>query len=123
MDRYSAVFKALSDKTRLRIMAVLCAAKKELCICEIMDVLGLAQYNVSKHVRELKIAGLVREKRAGRFVFYSLCAPEDDFHRYVLQAVSAMKDNEIAGDTVRLRKRLQQGRIAATRLEKGCCND
>ena len=63
------IFKSLSDSTRVRILRLLLEADCELCICEIMDSLNLAQYNVSKHAKELKSAGILKEMRSGRFVF------------------------------------------------------
>lgn len=106
MKEFENVFKALSDGSRLRIMLVLRKAKKELCICEIMDALGMAQYHVSRHVKELRIAGLVRERKEGRFVYYSIAVPDDCFHRRVMDALGAL-DAVVAGeDTKRLKKRL-----------------
>lgn len=100
------IFKALSDKTRLRIIRLLQYAGHELCICEIMDSLELAQYNVSKHMRELKAAGLVRERREGKFVMYSLAGSGNDSGKLVLRAVKTISDETVKADIVRLNKRL-----------------
>lgn len=123
MEKFTDVFRALSDKTRLRILQILISVKKELCICEIMDSLQLAQYNVSKHIRELKIAGLVKERKEGRFVFYSIVEPKNTFHKNILQTLKAIpKNNE---DIKRLKKRLVlriNGKIVVGCLpNKGCC--
>ena len=106
MDAPVNILKALSDKTRLRIVLALLHGKRELCICEIMDVLELAQYNVSRHVRELKIAGLVRERKEGKFVFYALIRPRDDFHAFLLKALESLDAGNTAEDARRLHKRL-----------------
>ncbi len=66
MDKYIRYFRALADRTRLRIIYLLVRADKELCICEIEKCLNIAQYNVSRHARELKIAGLIKEKKTGK---------------------------------------------------------
>jgi len=104
MEKFTDVFRALSDKTRLRILHLFTFSKKELCICEIMDSLKLAQYNISKHIRELKLTGLVKERKEGRFVFYSIVEPKNAFHRNILQTLKAIpKNNE---DIERLTKRV-----------------
>jgi ArsR family transcriptional regulator, arsenate/arsenite/antimonite-responsive transcriptional repressor len=107
VDGLVNTFKALSDSTRLRIMFVLLQARGELCICEIMDALALAQYNVSRHMKELKIAGLVRERRQGRFVFYALRKPDTRVNGLLLKALDSAPDRAaFVDDSRRLRKRL-----------------
>lgn len=64
----AARFKALSDETRLRMMGLL--LEKELCVCEVMDILEMNQSRVSRHMGILKRAGLVVERRDRRWVFY-----------------------------------------------------
>lgn len=62
--------KALSDETRLRIMALL--FQKGMCVCEICDVIGESQPKVSRHLAKLRDAGLVRDERQSQWVFYYL---------------------------------------------------
>lgn len=62
LEEYTRVFKALSDKTRLRIINLFLRSGQDLCVCEIIDSLNESQYNVSKHLKELKYAGLTKEK-------------------------------------------------------------
>jgi len=64
------VFKALSDKTRVRIMALL--FEGDLCVCEVMDALGMTQSRVSRHLGILKQAGLIGEERKGKWVVYKV---------------------------------------------------
>lgn len=64
------VYKALADKTRLHMLALL--AKDELCVCELVAVLEMSQPSVSQHLRKLKQAGLVKERKTAQWVFYSL---------------------------------------------------
>ncbi len=61
--------KALSDGTRLRIFKLV--ERRELCVCQIVPAIGLSQPTVSIHLAKLKGAGLVRERRAGQWSFYS----------------------------------------------------
>jgi len=63
-------FHALSDETRLEIVAMLSSGER--CVCELMDALDVAQSRLSFHLRVLKEAGLVMDRKDGRWVHYSL---------------------------------------------------
>jgi ArsR family transcriptional regulator len=63
-------FKALSDETRLEILRLL--SRGERCVCELTDALDAAQSRLSFHLKVLKNAGLVRDRREGRWSYYSL---------------------------------------------------
>jgi ArsR family transcriptional regulator len=68
-QRSAALFHALSDEKRLRILALL--AGGELCVCELTEALDLSQSLLSFHLRTLKDAGLVADRREGRWIYYS----------------------------------------------------
>ncbi|NIO49772.1 MAG: metalloregulator ArsR/SmtB family transcription factor [Candidatus Aminicenantes bacterium] len=70
MKNYLRVFKALSDKSRLRIMKML--EVEPMCVCEITDVLNLAPSTVSKHLSLLHEAELIEDRKEARWVNYSL---------------------------------------------------
>lgn len=70
----ASLFAALSDPTRLRIVAAIRA--RELCVCDVAAALGLSESAVSHQLRLLREIGLVRPRRAGRLVYYAL----DDEH-------------------------------------------
>ncbi|MHC4873107.1 MAG: ArsR/SmtB family transcription factor [Planctomycetota bacterium] len=70
MDEIIAVNKALSDGNRVRVLAVL--QDGELCACNVIDLLGLAQSTVSKHMGLLVNAGLVKVRKDGRWMHYRL---------------------------------------------------
>ncbi len=70
MRDHLKVFKALSDKNRLRIMKML--EVRPMCVCEITAVLNLAPSTVSKHLSLLREAELVEETKDGKWVNYSL---------------------------------------------------
>jgi ArsR family transcriptional regulator len=106
MEDFVGLFKALSDKMRLRIMWVLCKANQELCVCEIMDSLKESQYNVSRHLKILKNSGLVQERKEGRWVFYSLSKPTNQVNELLLQTILAIPQEVLNEDAVRLEKRL-----------------
>ena len=64
------IFKALSEPIRLRIMALL--ATGELCVCDLTRVLQMPQSTISRHMSRLKVNGLVKDRRAGKWIHYSL---------------------------------------------------
>ncbi len=70
MNDMVRLFKLFSDETRLRIFMLL--ARRELCVCQIMGVLGISQPLVSRNLSLLSSAGLLDERREGKLVFYSL---------------------------------------------------
>jgi DNA-binding transcriptional ArsR family regulator len=67
-NRRSRLFKALADETRLRILALL--GVREMCVCEVMVALGLTQPTASHHLGILGNAGLISERKEGKWVFY-----------------------------------------------------
>jgi SAM-dependent methyltransferase/DNA-binding transcriptional ArsR family regulator len=73
-DSLQRVFKTLADPTRLRILSLL--EREELAVQELMDVLGMAQSRVSRHLGILREAEVVRDRREGTFVLYQLALPE-----------------------------------------------
>ena len=74
-DALQKVFKTLSDSTRVRILALL--EREELAVQELMDVLGMAQSRVSRHLGILREAGLLRDRREGTYVFYRFAPPRE----------------------------------------------
>jgi len=70
MREISDIFKALSDRTRLRILWML--RKKPLCVCEIQQVLRLATSTVSTHLSILRKAGFIVDFKEGKWVNYKL---------------------------------------------------
>ena len=68
--RAAKLFHALSDETRLRIVRLL--SHGERCVCELQQVLDAAQSRLSFHLKTLKDAGLVSDRRDGRWMYYAL---------------------------------------------------
>ena len=69
MRKLIGLFRALSDGTRLRIIKLL--DDGELCVCHLMEIMEMSQSRISRHMGILKNAGLVDDRREGRWVFYS----------------------------------------------------
>jgi ArsR family transcriptional regulator len=68
----AALFKALADPARVRIVNMLAAADDGVCVCELTPELGLSQPTVSHHLRKLAEAGLLLRRRQGTWAYYSL---------------------------------------------------
>lgn len=106
MEVYALIFKALSDKTRLRIINLLTHFNQEFCVCEFVDALDEPQYKISKHLKELKYAGLIEEKKIGRWVYYSLLTARDNFKKLIFKAISSIPRKITSKDEARLKARL-----------------
>jgi ArsR family transcriptional regulator len=70
VPRVARWFHALSDETRLRIVDRLSDGEK--CVCDLTDLLDAAQSRLSFHLKTLKDAGILKDRREGRWVYYSL---------------------------------------------------
>ncbi|WP_028577347.1 ArsR/SmtB family transcription factor [Desulfomicrobium escambiense] len=73
MERTAEILKALSDPTRLRIVSLL--RHGELCVCDLMEALGIPQSTISRHLATLKNAGWVKARRSGKWMHYVLLDP------------------------------------------------
>jgi ubiquinone/menaquinone biosynthesis C-methylase UbiE/DNA-binding transcriptional ArsR family regulator len=80
------VFKTFADPTRLRILFLL--EREELAVQELMEVLGMAQSRVSRHLGILREAGLLQDRRDGTFVLYRFTVPQSGYWREAWQLVS-----------------------------------
>src|SRR5215510_13006270 len=70
VDELENLFKALADKTRLRILALL--GNNEVCVCHIHDTLGVPQPTISRHLAYLRRSGLVAVRRDGVWMHYQV---------------------------------------------------
>ena len=84
IDQLESVFKALADKTRLRILALL--GNNEVCVCHLHDSLGLPQPTVSRHLAYLRRAGLVDVRREGVWMHYQVARSLDPAVQTVVNA-------------------------------------
>ncbi|MFA9478730.1 ArsR/SmtB family transcription factor [Phycisphaerales bacterium AB-hyl4] len=94
MQQYVAITKALADEGRGR--AIMALADGELCLCQIVEVLGLSPSTVSKHMSILHQAGLVERRKDGRWHYYRLADREApsvvrDAIRWTLKALEKEK--------------------------------
>ena len=100
------VFKTLADPTRVRILRLL--GQEELIVGELMDILGMAQSRVSRHLAILREAGVLSDRREGTYVAYHLDLPSEGPWRetWALAAKSMHDDPTAERDDALLRRTL-----------------
>jgi ArsR family transcriptional regulator len=112
MQQVITLFRALSDETRLRILNLL-GQSEELCVCDLEDIVGVPQAKMSRHLAYLRRAGLVRSRRQGLWMLYSLAKPRSAEHRLVMECMEAVVGQ--ASPARRDRELLEKN------IRKGCC--
>jgi ArsR family transcriptional regulator len=97
------MFRAFSDRTRLRLLHLL-AHGGEVCVCDLVDVLGVPQPRVSRHLAYLRKAGLVQARKEGLWSYYRLAPARGAFHQKLLECLSCCLGDvpELARDAARL---------------------
>lgn len=102
MKEAAALFGALSDETRLRILTLL--THGELCVCQIEAILQMPQSKVSRHLMVLRYAGLVSWRREGVWIHYSLSTPKDDLRARVIDCLRTclQEDPQVQADVSRI---------------------
>jgi ArsR family transcriptional regulator len=106
------MFRAFCDGTRLRILSLL--QDGDLCVGDIVESLQVPQPKVSRHLGQLRKAGLVTARKEGLWNHYSLATPTTEFHQKLLEcAVTCFQEvPEIKSDNSRAKKLRKSG---------GCC--
>ena len=107
MKKYTEIFKTLSDETRLRIINLIMKANSELCVCELTDSLEVPQYNISRHLKILRNAGLIKERKEGRWVYFSVINDNELFMEYLLAAIAQIYDAVLLKDLQELNERFK----------------
>jgi ArsR family transcriptional regulator len=119
MDELLSIFKALSDETRLRIVKLL--EHGELCVCYLVAAVDMSQPKVSFHLKVLKEAGLVKDRREGKWMHYRL-DESDLFRRLIFLSVAdRVKDAEIEADYARLAAFMTARGEASPGGRAACC--
>ena len=121
IDQLESMFKALSDKTRLRILTLL--GKNEVCVCHIHDSLGLPQPTVSRHLAYLRRAGLVTVRRDGVWMHYQVERSLDPSVQAVFDAaVEAVAQVPVtADDRKQFQRAFGQLYVMSTPAGGSCC--
>jgi ArsR family transcriptional regulator len=114
VDQLQKVLKTLADPTRVRILALL--EREELAVQDLMDVLGMAQSRVSRHLAILREAGLLRDRRDGTFVYYRLAAPlQGAWQDAWALAARALEDDPLRARDAAALARVLEARAARSR--------
>lgn len=121
MDELLSIFRALSDETRLRVVKLL--EHGELCVCHLVAALAMSQPKVSFHLKALKEAGLVKDRREGKWMHYRL--DESDLFRRLLflSVVDRVGEEEMAADRARLEAFMASRAGALPRAMSACCQE
>lgn len=85
MDSMAETFKLLGDKSRLTILGLL--KERELCVCNIVDMLQMSQPSISQHLRKMKAGGLVNEIRRGKWTYYSLTIEDKPYVKNIMNDI------------------------------------
>lgn len=112
IDAIDLMFRAFSDRTRLRILHLLHGG--EMCVGDLVAVLGMLQPAVSRHLAYLRKAGLVAARKEGLWAFYSLAVPKNEFHRRLIECVACC-----FGDVPELRA--DRDNLLKVKASGGCC--
>jgi ArsR family transcriptional regulator len=101
-NRVDLMFRAFSDRTRLRILHLLRGG--ELCVCDLVDTLAVPQPKTSRHLAYLRNAGLVVARREGLWSHYRLAPARNAFHGKLLDCLASCFNDvpELGTDAKRL---------------------
>jgi ArsR family transcriptional regulator, arsenate/arsenite/antimonite-responsive transcriptional repressor len=116
LKKVETFFKALADETRLRILKLLEGG--ELCVCDLTAALEMTQPNVSFHLGILKAAGLIKDRKEGRWSYYDLELSDMMARVVVPTALERMSGELVEAD----RKRLGEFQVCKN-LRSNCCSD
>ncbi len=105
LEDLTKILKALSDNGRIRILFSL-RERKDLCVCELRELIGLSQPTISSHLKILENAGLIIYRKDGRWVDYRINTDLDEGTGKLLEQVFSILENvgEIKKDLKKVRR-------------------
>jgi ArsR family transcriptional regulator len=101
---FEALFSALADRTRLRLLNLM--RDGEVCVCHFVEILEINQPKVSRHLAYLRRAGVVEARREGKWVYYRIVVPGEGGGGRIVEEVLGSFDGD--GEMQRDRKRLRR---------------
>ena len=121
IDSLENAFKALADRTRLRILALL--GNNEVCVCHIHDTLGLPQPTISRHLAYLRRSGLVEARREGVWMHYRVSTSLEPVVQDVVNAAVQVLTNvpSTTKDREQFRRSLGQLYVVDAASGGSCC--
>lgn len=114
--------KALGDQNRLRVYCLILKSPG-LCVCEIADILEIKQYNVSRCLKELKNAGLVSERREGRWISYAPTFFQNEFHKLLNRALETIKEEVLSPNIEMFLQRVSLRKNGKCVIGKNFCQE
>ncbi len=94
MKFFAELFKTLSDENRLRMLMVL--DRKELCVCQLMGIIGQSQPMISRNLSILSRAGFLEERKEGKLKFYKIKKTLSPAQREILRILrNSLSDDEV----------------------------
>jgi ArsR family transcriptional regulator len=113
MKEYIRIMKAMSDPNRVRIIKLL--HRKELCVCELTELLGLAQSTVSKHLKLLDDADLIESRRDGAWIIYRIkVEPISSYAKTMLEKMHVWhEDDQVLVEMIKRLAFVDRARIMA----------
>ncbi len=90
MDIFLQTISAINDDTRVKILHFI-KQNKEVCVCDIENAFNMIQSRISRHLKILKDAGFLKVDRRGRWAFYSIRDPLDEFRLAILKEMSFLQ--------------------------------
>lgn len=103
----AAIFAALADTTRLRLLNLM--AGREVCVCYFVEILRQGQPKISRHLAYLRRAGIVTARREGKWMHYRISPPSDPAAASILNATLASLRND------------KQMQTDLNKLDRACC--
>jgi ArsR family transcriptional regulator len=103
MDIFLQTIGSINDETRLKILHFI-DINGEVCVCDIENSFDMIQSRISRHLKILKEGGFLKVRREGRWAYYSIRTPLDQFRQSILKEISYLD-------------------MQVPKLKKGCDND
>jgi ArsR family transcriptional regulator len=114
VDELNQLGQAIADPTRVRVLAAL--LRSELCVCELVDALEISQSTLSSHLQVLRLTGMVRTRKDGRWVYYSL----DKRKAWLVNGIFSLVGTDIRTDPCLVRDAKRIERRLAIREDGRC---
>jgi ArsR family transcriptional regulator len=108
ISQLDLLFRALADPTRLRLLNLI--ADREICVCYFVEILGISQPKVSRHLAYLRRASVVESRREGKWMHYRLATPKDKAPAGILR------------ETLKHLKEKPEMRRDVSKLSSACCS-
>lgn len=113
------LFRAIGEENRLRILNLL-ANRGDICVCNLVRILGAPQGRISRHLSALRHAGLVQQRREGTWILYSLAKPESPIESSLMRLMKRdfPKDPTLVADLEAHDRLSNQGKLTVTSLQE-----